>query len=345
MRADRLLTLALLLQARGRMTATDLAAELEVSVRTIYRDLEALSAAGVPVFAEPGPHGGCQLIDGYRFPLRPEEAEALLLLGVPPVVRELGLAAEQSRWSQRAGGKHETRLPHPGPVGSQALVHLDMPAWFRSQEAVPELRVLAEALRQHRQLELRYTAAPAGGRPADADDADPGAQAPAARTVAPLGLVNKAGTWYLIAMTKGQGVRVYRAARISAARVTTRPAARPAGFDLAEFWQQWSLEFASSRPRLAVTLRASRWARAIFPEVFGDPVRATMSAAAAPDEDGWQELTLTFEHEHAAAHRLAGFGAVVEVISPPQVRDLLVEAARGILARYPAAGAEAAPAP
>ena len=93
MRADRLLTLVLLLQARGRITATDLAAELEVSVRTIYRDLEALSAAGVPVFAEPGPHGGCQLLDGYRFPLRPEESEALLLLGVPDVLRELDLTA------------------------------------------------------------------------------------------------------------------------------------------------------------------------------------------------------------------------------------------------------------
>jgi len=333
------MSLVLLLQARGRMTASELAAELEVSVRTVYRDLDALSAAGVPVYAEPGPHGGCQLLDGYRFPLRPEEAEALLLLGVPPVLRELGLGAEQSRWSQRAGGAHETRLPHPGPVGSQALVHLDMPAWFRSQEAVPGLRVLAEALRQRRQLELRYAAAPAGGRPADADDAGPGAQAPAARTVAPLGLVNKAGTWYLIAMTKAQGIRVYRAARITAARVTTRPAARPAGFDLVAFWERWSDDFAATRPRLAVQVRASPLAQAILPEIFGDAIRATLSAATAPDADGWRELTLTFEHGHAAAHRLAGFGADVEVVSPLQVRDLLVAAARGILARYPGATA------
>ena len=233
MRADRLLTLALLLQARGRMTATDLAAELEVSVRTIYRDLEALSAAGVPVYAEPGPHGGCQLIDGYRFPLRPEESEALLLLGVPDVLRELDLAAsfaEDSRRSRPAGGPFRVGRPRAGPASNPALVHLDMPAWFRSPEVAPELAVLAAAVRQRRRLQFRYAREP--DSPA------------AARTVAPLGLVNKAGIWYLVAMTKGQQPTVFRAARITSARVTTEPAGRPAGFDLAAFWQQWSLEFA-----------------------------------------------------------------------------------------------------
>ena len=323
MRADRLLTLVLLLQARGRMTATDLAGELEVSVRTVYRDFEALSAAGVPVFAEPGPHGGCQLLDGYRFPLRPEEADVLLLLGVPDVLRELGLV--HGRRDRRAGGTHETGRPHTGPVGSPALVHLDMPAWFRSPEAVPELRVIAAAVLQRRRLEMCYVRDP---------DASPGRHAPLTRTVTPLGLVNKAGIWYLVAVTKGQPPSVFRAARITSARVTTEPAGRPAGFDLAAFWQQWSAEFACSRPKLPVTVRASAQARAIFPEVFGDPVRGVLSAAGPPDEAGWHELTLTFEHEHAAAHRLAGFGAEVEVVSPPRVRDLLVTAARGVLSRY-----------
>jgi predicted DNA-binding transcriptional regulator YafY len=322
-RADRLLTLVLLLQARGRMTATDLAAELEVSVRTVYRDLEALSAAGVPVFAEPGPHGGCQLIDGYRFPLRPEESEALLLLGVPDVLRELDLAAsfaEDSRRSRPAGGPFRVGRPRAGPAGKPALVHLDMPAWFRSPEVAPELAVLAAAVRQRRRLQFSYARGP------DCRAAP--------RTVAPLGLVNKAGIWYLVAMTKGQQPTVFRAARITSARVTTEPARRPAGFDLAAFWQQWSAEFAGSRPKLPVTVRASARARAVFPEVFGDPIRAVLSAAGPPDEAGWQELTLTFEHEYAAAHRLAGFGAEVEVVSPPRVRDLLVVAARGILSRY-----------
>ncbi len=166
MRADRLLTLVLLLQARGRMTATDLAAELEVSVRTVYRDLEALGAAGVPVFAEPGPHGGCQLIDGYRFPLRPEESEALLLLGVPDVLRELDLAASfaENRRSQPAGGPFRVGRPRAGPAGNPVLVHLDMPAWFRSPEAAPELAVLAAAVRQRRAAGTDVRAAERPGR-------------------------------------------------------------------------------------------------------------------------------------------------------------------------------------
>jgi predicted DNA-binding transcriptional regulator YafY len=319
MRADRLLTLVLLLQARGRMTASDLAAELDVSVRTVYRDMEALSAAGIPVYAEPGPHGGCQLLSGYKFPLLPEEAEVLLILGVPPVLRDLGFdVADQSRRGGDAGGPFSVVRPRARPVGGPALVHLDMPAWFRSQEDAPDLRVLADALRQRRKLELCY-----------------GGSGSAARTVAPLGLVNKAGIWYLVGTTaKSRQPVVFRAARISSARVTTKAVVRPADFDLAAFWQQWSAEFTATRPQLAVRVRASELARAAFSEVFGDSIRATMAAAGSPDDGGWQELTLTFEHEHAAAHRLAGFGAEIQVVSPARVRELLIAAARGILARY-----------
>src|ERR1700729_3368485 len=155
MRADRLVRLVLLLQARGQMTARNLAGELEVSVRTIYRDLEALSAAGVPVRAESGPGGDCQLLDGYSFALRslrPEEAEALLILGVPGAIRELGLdgvvTAAQRRIQVTAG---------LGGGGQPAqLVHLDMPRWFRGGEDAPCLRILAEAVRRQRRLALRY---------------------------------------------------------------------------------------------------------------------------------------------------------------------------------------------
>ena len=157
MRADRLLALVLLLQARGRVTAEAIAAELEVSVRTVYRDLEALAAAGVPVLTEPGPGGGCRLLAGYRFPLRglrPDEAEALLILGVPGVLRELGLDraldAAQRQIRVTTGARAEG--------GGAALVHLDMPRWFGGQEEVPCLRNLAEALRSGRRLALGYRA-------------------------------------------------------------------------------------------------------------------------------------------------------------------------------------------
>jgi predicted DNA-binding transcriptional regulator YafY len=328
-RADRLVSLALLLQARGRMTARALASELGVSVRTIYRDLAGLSAVGVPVIAEPGRGGGCWLLDGYRFPLRslrPEEAEALLILGVPGVAGELGLdralaaAHRQIRVTAgigRQGGAGD-------PEQAAPLVHLDMPGWFRSREHVPHLRSLAEALRQRRQVELRYRR-------------DASAAEPAPRVVTPLGLVNKAGTWYLVAVP-GTGPRdqatVFRAGRITGARVLDRPASRPAGFDLGGFWEAWSREFAASRPQLLVRLRASPEALAAFPEVFGDEIRRAISEARVPDGDGWREMTVSFEHELAAAQRLAGFGGQVQVLSPEAVRERILAAARGILGRY-----------
>jgi predicted DNA-binding transcriptional regulator YafY len=322
-RADRLVSLVLLLQARGHVTAAALARELEVSVRTVYRDLAALTAAGVPVLTESGPGGGCALLDGYRFPLRglrPEEAEALLILGVPSALGELGLdgaAAAAHRKIRVTAGQRE-----PDGGGSPALVHLDMPRWFRGDEQVPHLRTLAEALRRHRRLAIAYQPADSAGRSA------------ATRKVGPLGLVNKAGTWYLVATSSGGRVSVFRAGRIASATILDEPSDRPADFDLALFWDRWSAEFTTSRPRLPVRLRASPQALAAFGEIFGDDARPVLDAAGPPDELGWQAVTLSFEHELAAAYRLAGFGGLVEVLSPPSVRTLLVAAAQGILDRY-----------
>jgi predicted DNA-binding transcriptional regulator YafY len=321
-RADRLVSLVLLLQARGRTTGLALARELGVSVRTIYRDLAALSAAGVPVLAESGPGGGCQLLEGYRFPLRglrPEEAEALLILGVPGAVRELGLdaalTAAQRQIRVTAGLSGED-----GP--GVALVHLDMPRWFRGHEAVPHLGSLAQALRLGRRLALEHCRG----------DGIPGPAS--ARVVGPLGLVDKAGTWYLVASTQAGRVTVFRVSRITSARILAEPFERPADFELAGFWERWSREFAATRPRLPVRLRASPQALAVFPETFGDDVTEALDAALPPDEQGWRVVTLSFEHELAAAHRLAGFGGRVEVLSPSSVRDVLLAAAHGILGRY-----------
>jgi predicted DNA-binding transcriptional regulator YafY len=152
--------------------------------------------------------------------------------------------------------------------------------------------------------------------------------------VGPLGLVDKAGTWYLVASSRAGRVAVFRVARITSARVLAEPFQRPAGFELAGFWDRWSHEFAASRPRLAVRLRASPQALAAFGEVFGDEGTAAVDAALPPDDRGWRGLTLSFEHELAAAHRLAGFGGQVEVLFPPSVRDRLLATAHAILGRY-----------
>jgi predicted DNA-binding transcriptional regulator YafY len=314
MRADRLLSLALLLQARGAATARTLAAELGVSVRTVYRDLEALSAAGVPVVTEAGPGGGCRLMDGYRFPLRglrPDEAEALLILGVPTVLHELGLAGALT------AAHRQIRVT--AGLTAAALVHLDMPRWFGGQEEAPCLRDLARALRLGRKLAISYPS----------PDRDP-------RVVGPLGLVNKAGTWYLVA--EAGDVRVFRAGRVSAARVLAEPVERPADFELAAFWARWSAEFEASRPRLEVRLAASPDALSAFGEVFGPAAAPALEAAEPPGQDGWRVVTLSFEHERAAVHRLAGFGDQVEVLDPPAVRAALLATAHEILGRYQAGG-------
>jgi predicted DNA-binding transcriptional regulator YafY len=341
-RADRLVSLVLLLQARGSLTARVLAAELEVSVRTVYRDLEALAVAGVPVVAESGPGGGCRLMEGYRFPLRglhPDEAEALLILGVPGILRELGLDraldAAQRQIRLTAG---LTREAGPGPEArGAALVHLDMPRWFGAHEEVPCLRDLAQALRLRRRLVIRYRQPADGG--GQHRDEEP-------RVVGPLGLVNKAATWYLVASpldaAARPGPRVFRAGRITSARVLAEPFERPDGFELADFWPRWSAEFAASRPRIQVTLRASPAALTVFPEIFGQAAGPALEAALPADEDGWRVVTLSFEHELAAAYRLAGFGARVEVLTPSSVRARLVTTAWEILGCYQA-GTEARP--
>jgi len=318
-RADRLLSLVLLLQARGGTTARALAVELGVSVRTVYRDLGALGAAGVPVITESGPGGGCRLMDGYRFPLRglrPEEAEALLILGVPTALRELGLDGALTtahRQIQVTAG-----LP------AATLVHLDMPRWFGGQqEEAPCLRELAQALRLGRKLALEY-------RSAEGRDGRP-------RVVGPLGLVNKAGTWYLVATHERGDIRVFRAGRVLSARVLPEAFGRPADFELAGFWARWSAEFEASRPRFQVRLKASPQALAWIPEVFGPAAGPALEAAAPPGEDGWRVMTLSFEHERAAVHRLAGFGDQVGVLDPPSVRAALQAIAHEILRRYDAA--------
>jgi predicted DNA-binding transcriptional regulator YafY len=318
-RADRLLSLVLLLQARGGTTARALAAELGVSVRTVYRDLGALGAAGVPVITESGAGGGCRLMDGYRFPLRglrPEEAEALLILGVPTALRELGLDGALTtahRQIQVTAG-----LP------AATLVHLDMPRWFGGQqEEAPCLRELAQALRLGRKLALEY-------RSAEGRDGRP-------RVVGPLGLVNKAGTWYLVATHERGDIRVFRAGRVLSARVLPEAFGRPADFELAGFWARWSAEFEASRPRFQVRLKASPQALTWIPEVFGPAAGPALEAAAPPGEDGWRVMTLSFEHERAAVHRLAGFGDQVGVLDPPSVRAALQAIAHEILRRYDAA--------
>jgi predicted DNA-binding transcriptional regulator YafY len=318
MRADRLLSLLLLLQVRGRTTAAALAAELGVSPRTVYRDLDALDGAGVPVRTESGPGGGCELLEGFRTPLTglsADEAAALLAVGVPGPLEDLGLGR------QAAGALDKVFAALPAAARASAgrrRFHLDAPAWFRAREPAPLLPALARAVREDRRARICHRST---GREARW------------RVVEPLGLVAKAGLWYLVAVA-GRHVAVYRASRVLAVEALPDTFRRPPDFDLADFWDGWTAAFESSRPRLPVSMRVSRRVAGALPEVMGDGVRRLIEEAGAVDAGGWLNLTLDFESATAAAHTLAGFGDGIEVLAPEDVRQRLVETARRTLRLY-----------
>ena len=332
MRASRLVNLLLLLQTRGRMTARQLAGELEVSERTIHRDVDALGEAGVPIYAERGPHGGVQLVEGYRTRLTGmtvEEAEALFLSGLPGPAAELGLGTVMTA----ARLKVLAALPAEMRSRASRLVerfHLDAAGWFQTTEAVPHLGTLAEAVWESKSLEIRYRR---GDRIVD-------------RRIDPVGLVLKGGTWYVVAVSEEQ-LRTYRASRVVDATLTDDRFERPPEFDLAAYWTESIAAYERDVPRMEVVLRVDPERLGILEDMVGaQAVRAAerLEPTDGPDPDGWLHLRLNLDWPHEIPARLLGMGSAVEVLSPPEVRARLPEVAARVVARY--AGSQLpAPAP
>lgn len=321
MRASRLVTLLLLLQSRGGMTAAELAAELEVSVRTVHRDVEALAASGVPIYAERGPHGGIRLVDGYRTRLTgmtADEAEALFLSGMPGPAAELGLGTVVAA----ARLKVLAALPPELRNRASRLVerfHLDASGWFHAGEAVPHLAVLSEAVWEGRRIAVDYERGDGLVR----------------RTLEPLGLVLKAGVWYVVAATEGQ-IRTYRASRVAAAVLLDERFERPEGFELAAFWAESSAAFEREQPRVDVLLSVREEGLPTLRRLVGDAA-VDSAVVIAPSRDGWQRLRLSLDWPDEIPGLLLAAGGDVEVIEPYGIRGRLVELARGALSRYEAA--------
>ena len=319
MRASRLVQLLLLLQARGRVTAAVLATELEVSERTIHRDVDALSAAGVPIYAERGPHGGIQLVDGYRTRLTGltgDEAEALFLSGLPGPAAELGLGTVVAA----ARLKVLASLPSELRARASRLVerfHLDAAGWFQAGESVPHLAAVADAVWESRRLRIRYRRGDAG----------------VARVIDPLGLVLKAGIWYVVAISDGD-VRTYRARRILDAQQTGETFVRPAGFDLAEHWTASIAAYESSTPRVTVTVRVDPEALGVLADVVGERALRRAERLDGSDADGWYRLRIDVDWPDEVPGRLLAVGGRLEVLDPPQVRERALELARGAIERY-----------
>jgi len=335
MRAGRLLSLLLLLQTRGRMTAPEIARELEVSVRTVYRDVEALSAAGVPVYADRGPAGGYRLLDGYRTRLNgltPTEAAALFLAGLPGPAGELGLGEEAAA----AGLKLLAALP-PEPRSQAARMrerfHLEAPGWYRSADDVPHLATVADAVWAERPLRMRYVRW--GKREVE-------------RVVHPYGLVLKGGSWYLVAGVAGEagggdGTRTYRVARIVSVEPLPGRFTRPPGFDLAEYWRRWSAEFLRRMYTAEATVRLAPGAADLLRHMMGDVADEALAAAGPPDARGWVTLGRRVGSLTHARRQLLCLGADVEVLGPRRLRALMEEAVRDLAVLYGAAARPGGP--
>jgi predicted DNA-binding transcriptional regulator YafY len=326
MRAARLLSLLLLLQTRGRMTAQALAEELEVSVRTVYRDVESLSASGVPVYADRGPAGGYQLLDGYRTRLTGmtgAEAATLVLAGMPGTAAELGLG------SVLAAAELKLRAALPGELAERAdgvreRFHLDAPGWFRADEPVPHLAVLAGAVWDTRQVAVRYRRWRAPRE--------------VSRTLSPLGVVLKAGRWYLVAARASGADRItaYRVANVLDAEVLDLPAVRPPDFDLTAFWQEWTARYERSVYTSTATVRMTTDALNFMPFVFPPEMsRVAKARASAPDASGRVITEVPIESVKHGHTELLKLGAAAEVLTPPDLRSLMAATARSMAQLYP----------
>ena len=326
MRASRLVSLLLLLQSRGGQTAAELARELEVSVRTIHRDVDALSASGVPIYADRGPHGGIRLVDGYRTRLTgmtADEAEALFLAGLPGPAAELGLGTVVAA----ARLKVLASLPTELRGRASRLVerfHLDAAAWYHPDEAVPHLGELSEAVWEAQRVQIGYDR---GDKTVD-------------RILEPLGLVLKAGVWYLVAAAEGQP-RTYRVSRVS--RVTTLDGTfeRPTEFDLAAFWAEASAAYERDTPRVEVTLRIARDRLDRLRGVIGERPYGTLQRLEDPDPDGWLRVRVKLDWPNEATTQILAVGPGCELLDPEPLRRRIAEEAQRLAARY----ADAEPGP
>ena len=309
MRASRLLTILMILQTRGRTSAESLAEELEVSVRTVYRDIDQLSAAGVPVYAETGRNGGFALLDGWKTRLNgltAPEARALFFSGLPGPAGELGLGDEAAQ----AELKLLAALPADWQAEARRMssrFHLDPRGWFQPGYKPEFLKLVAEAVWSETRIAIRYESWK------DVQD----------RVIEPLGLVLKGGVWYVVAQRDGNA-RTYRLSQIQALGPTGETFIRPKNFDLPSHWQEATKQFERDIYVGTARVRANETGRRKL-RALSDTVRQAVEALTlVPDADGWATFDVPIEEVGWASHEFTKIGDDVEVLGPPELRARVV---------------------
>ena len=319
MRASRLLSILMTLQAKGRVTAQALADEAEVSVRTIYRDIEALSAAGVPVYAERGSEGGYRLLDGYRTRLTglsAQEAEALFLAGLSGPAAELGLGAAIT------GAQNKLLAAMPSEIRDSAermrgRFLLDAPAWFAEAERPAHLALVAQAVWARQPILIRYRSWK-GERE---------------RRVEPLGVVLKSGAWYLVGQVEATA-RTYRIARMIEVSPLDERFERPASFDLSGYWAASVQRLEAQLYPNTARMRLSPMGVKMAPVFLSPTIAAAMRVSPKMDPDGWREASLPIGSTRQAASELLRFGAEVEVLEPADLRAAMARIAEDLRGLY-----------
>ncbi|WP_328914184.1 MULTISPECIES: helix-turn-helix transcriptional regulator [unclassified Streptomyces] len=322
MSAGRLLSVLLLLQSRGRMSARGIADELGVSVRTAYRDLARLQTAGIPVYAEPGRGGGYQLLDGYRTRLTgmsEGEARALFFAGLPGPAADLGFATELAAARLKLLAALPTG-PREQAARTAAVFHLDAPGWYREPEETPYLGVFVDAVLNQHAVDVRYRRWTA---PQEVE-----------RRLRPYGLVLKSGVWYVVAVGESR-IATYRVAQVLHAVPADERFDRPEGFDLGAYWKSYLDDFQARRHTGTATVRLSPLGRRCLPDnVPPEVVRAVESTAIAVGDDGWIEAVIPTESVTHARGELLRLGAEVEVVAPAELREAMVATVRTLARTY-----------
>ncbi len=327
MRASRLVSILLLLQGRGKLTARQLAELLEVSVRTVYRDVEALNAAGIPVYGDAGPDGGYQLLGGFRTRLdglTAGEAQALWLAGMPRAAADLGLGTVLAT----AQLKVQAALPAELREGASRVAErflLDAPGWYQDGDTAPHLAAVADAVWNQRQIIVRYRRWTA---PTDVT-----------RTLDPHGIVLKGGKWYLVARdaaeASGAAIRTYRINQILGLTVPGERFARVPDFDLAAFWASSVTGFRAGLWQGEARIRFSPAGRERLAGMMSQAVVSAADAtASAPDQDGWVTAVVPIESVAYAHQDFLRLGAEVEVLEPAELRERLAWTVRSLAAMY-----------
>ncbi|MCP3027689.1 YafY family protein [Halobacillus sp. A5] len=319
MKAERLIKILLLLQHGEIVSTRELAEELEVSERTVHRDMESLSSTGIPVYAERGQAGGWRLVDNWKQRLswlKEKEMLSLFLPHAEKILNDLNMDIS----SKQLKDKLLLSLPETSRESAVNLwerVYVDMATWRNTgNESNSALEVMKEAVMTNKKVTILYKKANGDIRES---------------IVKPLGLVAKSSTWYVIALNKQDEFRSYKNARILECERTEEHFIRPPDFNLPAHWEQSKQQFMQSLPEFRVDVKVSPFAH----ERMRFTGRFVQSANdGTMTEDGWTELNLTFNSEEEAVNFIVGFGNQVKILSPLDLIDKVTERAREIIELY-----------